>query len=494
MSFRFLRRRRSGFLLMEVLLGITVFSLFVGAVGTTLLYGQENTIMAGDRIRATQLAQRSLDAGRSMRDTSFASLTPGTHGVWVDRTTKKWAFSGSSVTTSGGYIVQLTVTQLAADWVRLDAQTKWKHGYNRSGSVLLSTDLTDWSLPLTVGDWSGMTEQGSWTAAGTPILHGMALSNTTMFIGSEYAAGRGLYVLDISNLAAPQRIASSFDLGFTGYDVLVRGMRLYVLTSDPNAELKVYDITTPSGLSAGTTVATYDLPGSGWGRTLALRNATLIVGAIASATMGQDELYTFDISDADAITLQDSLNNTASIMDIAVSGTAAILATTDDGAELIFADIETPTDITFPANQGYNATDNLDGISIAATGTSAVLGRNFSTATEEMILFSFPGKGYEPPPPGPWFYDVSSATNGSVYDISVDPSGCYAFLATNAPSTDVRAVRISSLALPPGASHDASTGVGRGVLYDITRDRLFLITDTALHVLQPNVGASSCAL
>jgi len=486
-----IRRQRPGFLLMEVLIGITVFSLFVSAIGYTLLYGQENTIMAGDRIRATHLTQRALDATRSIRDGAFSSVTTGTHGVWVDRTTKKWAFSGSQVISSGGYVTKVTVESLATDWVRVTGETKWKHGYNRSGAVLITTELTDWGAAKPVGNWANFTLEGSWTDAGTPVMSSIALYGNYLFAGSDTSGGgRGLYIFDITTLTAPSRINSSFNLGHATYDLAVKGQRLYVLNGDNSNEIRVYDITTPSGISPGTTVTTYNLPGSGRARSLALRGTTLIVGAAESGTAGEDEVYTFDISNSGSIVLQDSLDDASTVYGIAVSGTAAILATSDNGAEMKYVKVDVPANISFPVNQGYNATDTPDGTAIAITGTSAVLGRANGSSIEEMLLFEMEGGGgYDVPPPGPWFHEAG----GGVNDIALDPTGCYAFLATSFATKDMQAVKLPDTALPEADSYDTSTGFGRGIYYDITRDRVYMVTDSALLIFKPGSGSNSCS-
>lgn len=479
---------RPGFLLLEVMLGIVLFSLFLSAIGFTLLYGQEGTIMSGDRVRATHLTQRALEAARSIRDTTFSGLTAGQHGVWINGA-GQWAFTGSAVTFSGGYVTQLTVTPLASDWIGLTAETRWKHGYGRSGSVILSTQLTDWRSTIPVGNWASLTLQGTYTAAGTPLFNHVDLSGDYAFITSEVSdGGVGLYIIDLSNLSSPQRVAASFSLGSAGYAVRVRGQRLYVLTADANAELKVYDIASPTVFSAADLVTSYNIPGSGRGRSMVVAGNSLVVGVTESATSGHDELYTFDISNSGSVVLQDSLDRSASFWSVALSGTSALLASSDDGAELLLADIETPANLSFPANQGYNMTNSQDALTVAVSGTAAVLGRANGSSIDEMALFDLEGGGGFPaPPPGPWYHEVGGSVNG----VAMDPAGCYAFLASDFSNKELQIVRIRSSALPEASSYNATSGAGRGLHYDAERDRLLLLTNTALHIFQPGSGTCS---
>src|SRR5581483_9328411 len=97
---------------------------------------------------------------RAIRDGSYAAVTSGAHGFAVSHA-GTWTFSGTSLTSTGSYASVLTVTPIASDWMTLSSLTNWKHGYNRSGSVLLTTELTDWQGTRTVGNWSSLTVDGS---------------------------------------------------------------------------------------------------------------------------------------------------------------------------------------------------------------------------------------------------------------------------------------------------------------------------------------------
>src|SRR3990167_6343109 len=118
---RVLRTHRPGFLLLEALLGITVFGMFLAAVTFILLHGQEESIRGGDRMRATLFSEQALEAVRSIRDTNFSALTAGAHGVGVGPT-GTWVFSGSKTVYDNRYTTVVTITALASDWVQVAAR------------------------------------------------------------------------------------------------------------------------------------------------------------------------------------------------------------------------------------------------------------------------------------------------------------------------------------------------------------------------------------
>src|SRR3989344_4346641 len=83
-----------GFSVVEVLLSSTVFILLVTALVGAYLYGEESTMLGGNRERATMLAEEGLEATRNIRDAAFSSLSDGTFGLAT--TSNEWNLSGSS--------------------------------------------------------------------------------------------------------------------------------------------------------------------------------------------------------------------------------------------------------------------------------------------------------------------------------------------------------------------------------------------------------------
>ncbi len=478
-------RKRPGFLLLEVLLGIAVFSIFLAGLGMTLLYGQENTINAGDRTRGVYLTTRTMEAIRSMRDASFASVTTGTKGIWPHKSTNMWAFSGTQVTLSGAYTVSVTVSSKASDWMAFTGTTTWKHGYNRGGTVKLYGEITDWKAKKTVGNWASASLEASLAPGGTPLFNDIAVAGNVAYITCN--ATTGLYMMDISNTASPTRINSSFSLGYSATDVVIRGKRLYVLTSDSNAELKVYSIT--NATASPVLITSYNLPGSGLGRSLALGWYNLYVTATYSATTGQYEYYSFDITNSGSLVLEGSLHDTDTPSAIALTGTSAYIGSALDTAELRVLKASSTGGLS---NAGsYNVSDRtLNGISMAVSGTSAILGTEKGTTISEMVLFNIGGGGVPSgAASGPWYHD----TSGSLLDVDMDMYRCYTFVAADSGRKAFQVVDMrNKTTLPELYSYNATTGRARGLFYDLVRDRVYLTTDSAILIFRPSTSGGTC--
>ncbi len=466
---------------------MSVFAVFLAAVSTVLLRGQESTLQAGDYTRGVYIAEQSIEAARAIRDKGFSNLTAGAHGVGL-ASDGTWGWNGTKTVSSGTYVTSLSITSPSATRRQVTAITKWKHGYSRSGSVVLSTELNDWRTKRTMGDWASATLTGSYVDAGTPLFNDVAVAGNYAFVTSgKSAGGAGLYVFDISSLRSPVRVASSFSLSGTGYSVAVRGRRLYVAVASPSAEIQVYDITVPAALSAATLVTSYDLPGTAMIRALTLRGATLYVGAKYTTTAGQNQFYTFDVSNSGSVVLRASAFENGDINSIALTGTAAYLGSSVGTYELRVYNVANPAAPVRLGNTNLSA-GTQQALSIAISGTSALVGRIRNAATPELVLFDTEGGGMPAPPPGPWTYEAS----GSVLGLDLDPTGCYAFVGNTWTRRALQVVDLDNHAMTLLTSYSSTSGPGRGLRYDVVRDAVYLLTQKGFLIFRPGTSSSPC--
>lgn len=133
--------KQSGFSLVEVILSSSIFILLVTALVGAWLYGQESTMLAGNRVRATLLAEEGLEAVRNIRDNDFANISNGTHGLVISG--DQWILSGSS-DTSGIFIRQIEVSSLDDDHKEVTSTVRWQQNSQRPGEVSVATHLTNW--------------------------------------------------------------------------------------------------------------------------------------------------------------------------------------------------------------------------------------------------------------------------------------------------------------------------------------------------------------
>ncbi|TSC80548.1 MAG: Uncharacterized protein G01um101425_202 [Candidatus Peregrinibacteria bacterium Gr01-1014_25] len=487
------RRCHSGFLLLEALIAFTLLGLFLLAVGLTLLLSHRGVLAAGDRTRGIGLAERALEAARSIRDQSFASVTDGNHGVVVGTgaSAGQWKWSGTAVTGSG-YTTVVTVSTIAADRKRADARTSWNFGASRSGSVLLTTELTDWRLAWSVGNWGVASLDGSITEGAAVVFRDVLVvaSGSTLaayVTGDDSVAGNGVLVAyDVTTMPPTKQWSETF--GGQGLQLAVRGSTLYVLTRAAGSEVRVYNI---ASLFSPALLSSRDIPGSGRARSIAVRQDALLVGAAQDAV--EAELYAYAIPQASIFTLSGSLQMTdgsapISINMIGLRGKYGYLATSQDTAELRVAGVDDAERLTAQSASGYNLTDRSeDGTAIAITGTAALIGTQGGSLFSEAVLLTATG-AVPRSPPGPWAHEAGSGVSPSaqVNDIAMDPSQRYAFCAVEG-DRDLQIVDLRKLqqGQPEEVFSATLAGFGRAVHYNIQRDRLYMLTDTILSVYKP---------
>jgi prepilin-type N-terminal cleavage/methylation domain-containing protein len=174
------RINQQGFSLVEILLAVAVFSLFVTAVVGGVVYGRESTTLAGQRQRAVRLADECQEAVRGIRDGGYSNLTNGTFGLSLNA--GHWTLAGASdltdiftrsVSIADGVLNQKTIT----------CNVTWQQNLQRSGSVQTVSYLTNWNTTvnnlrngmLVYGDGGNSTDAikyqiynsttGTWSAA-----------------------------------------------------------------------------------------------------------------------------------------------------------------------------------------------------------------------------------------------------------------------------------------------------------------------------------------
>lgn len=132
-----------GFSLVEAMLASTIFILLVTATIGAYLYGQESTMLAGNREHAIMLAEEGLEATRNIRDENFANLSNGSKGLAISG--NQWVFSGAQDIT-GIFTRQVSISPEGADKnkKRITATVTWQQNPQRTGSVSLATRFTNW--------------------------------------------------------------------------------------------------------------------------------------------------------------------------------------------------------------------------------------------------------------------------------------------------------------------------------------------------------------
>ncbi len=467
--------------MLDVLIGLAVFAIIVSGIIYAMLFSQQGILRSGDHIRAVFLNQKAIAAVKSMRDRDVSLLTEGAYGITLG-VSGMWEFSGSGTVSSDGYVTTVTVEPLDGENYRVAATTSWEHPIAGSGSITLTTDITDWHRVKIASNWSSIALDGAYVDDGTPLFNAAAVQVSFAFVTSETSdGGNGLYVFDISDTSAPTRVAETFDLGAPGYDVLIVGDTLFVVTGDASAEVRIFDITDPSSFDAGDLIGTINIPGSSNARAIMYYDGTLFV--VGREDVSASEIFAYDVSDIGSITLLSDLDDPgASFTDIRLLSSYAYVGSSADTREIRVIDVFDPADLQFAPGNGYNLPDTPDATSVVAFGGYVLVGRNQGDVTEEWHLFDVSESPVPPVAP----FNAEAGANVNALDF--EPTGTYVFSATNHDGQELVVLDVDIFAgggNPIVETYDTITGFGRGVHYDAIHDRVLLLTNTAFIILRP---------
>lgn len=149
----------NGFSLIEVILSTAVFALIVVALSGAYLYGEESTMLAGNRARAIMLAEEGVEAARNIRDASYTNLVDGTYGLAT--TSNQYNLAGTS-DTNGFFTRAINIATVDAKRKDITSTVTWQQNNQRTGSVSMVSRLTNW-LALGVSTFKSLIIYGDGT-------------------------------------------------------------------------------------------------------------------------------------------------------------------------------------------------------------------------------------------------------------------------------------------------------------------------------------------
>ena len=147
----------NGFSLIEVLLAGTLFALLTTALVGAYLYGEEATVLALNRARATMLAEEGLEAVRNIRDALYANLIDGTYGLSL--ASGQWSLVGTPDSTDI-FTRQIVIAPAGVNRKSVSVNVTWQQNPQRSGNVSALTRLTNWIAYVT-GNWASPIQTAS---------------------------------------------------------------------------------------------------------------------------------------------------------------------------------------------------------------------------------------------------------------------------------------------------------------------------------------------
>jgi len=377
-----------GFSLVEVLLAVSIFGLLVMGLVGGLIFGQQATSLAGARSRAVMLAEEGLEATRNLRDASYANLTNGNHGLQI--AADQWGFSGTSDTTDSIFTRQIVISDAEANRKNVTSTVTWQQNPQRTGSVTLTTMLTNW-LGTKKGLAPSLFGTFDLTAAnsGSDVADAISLAAqaSLVYLGRDVNPGNEFFVIDVSDPANPS-LSGQLGLGGTPNDIAVSGNYAYIASADNYGELTVVNISNPA---SPTIAATFDLTaansGSANSDALAVAIGQTNYLYLTRTASGGKEFYVFDISTPASPSLAGSIDLNGNLNEIVSTGSYAFAASSDDSQEFQIINVTSVSSPALAASLDLDqGSPSSDGFSVAAGTNTAYLGRDGSPGGPEFYI------------------------------------------------------------------------------------------------------------
>lgn len=136
-----LKTNTKGFSLIEIMLAVSMISVFVIIFITAIIDSQEVNLLTSKRNTATRIAEEGIEAVRNMRDESFNNLVDGTYGLAL--ISNKWSLVSSSDITNNEYTRSIKITPVNERMKQVESTVTWQQNAQRPGSITLTTNLID---------------------------------------------------------------------------------------------------------------------------------------------------------------------------------------------------------------------------------------------------------------------------------------------------------------------------------------------------------------
>jgi len=442
----------AGFSLVEVLLAVAIFVLIISTYVMAMIYGQENTALAGKRARAVLLASEGLAVMQNMGDSNFANLINGTYGLALSSNT--WSLTGVSDVWDI-FTREIIISSVNTNTKKVESRVSWQQNLQRQGTVSLITYLTNWAV-IKGTAWATAVIESFLDLNGNQAGLKVQVQGDYAYVVRQ-GGDPEFAVINISNPASPS-LVGSLVLAGTPSNLAVSGNYAYVSSSDNSSELQIIDITTPN---APNQVGSYNATGS------ANANGVSVVGTVvylSRASSNSDEFYTINVTNPASPSLLGSLNLGANANEILVNGNYAYVTTASNSQEIMIINVTDPSNIT---NIGsYDLASNSDALTIARAGNYLLVGcvgagieSNFHILdTANPINLTLLG---------------SYTAGGDINDIALNLNNndTYAFLATSESALEFQVLDITDPANIVLLTSAEMTGQINGVAYSPTLDR-----------------------
>ncbi len=484
-----------GFAILEILIAITIFTLFSVGVFYLSLDSLQRDSKIELRSDALNYVQEGIEAVRSMRDRNFLLLTNGDHGLQLQN--DLWSFIAAPENIDNFYSRTITIYDvyrdingdisnnggtLDPDIKKVTSEVTWMEKGLFPKSLEITTYLTNWTgddiIETTCTEFDdGTFDTTETTPTPEPPADNCAIqldlveSQSAFFssanigdhgndvdINGNYAYiannknQTGFTIVDVTNRQSPQ-VIKNLDIEGKGRKITYDGNYAYVGVEKSSKGLAIINVSDPANASISSKFNIGD-----YGNAIAVSGNYLYMG-IEEDT---NSFKVVNVTNKAAPSIAATLNFDAIVHEVHVNGNYAYVGLEDDfeGFRIV--------NIANPANpQKISALDVDEEVnSIKVQGPYAYVGIEDSGNSLKVINISNPAAPIEV---------ASLNVNGEIKDLTI--SGNYLYAAVDDTNAGLAAISIENPAAPVLLYNRDINGKGSGI--DSDASYVYISTDTA---------------
>lgn len=441
---------KKGFSLVEAVLASALLALLVTAFMGAVIFGRENTAVAGARARAALLAEEGLEAVRNIGDAGFTNLTDGSHGLTISG--NKWIFSGTTDAVDA-FTRHILISSSGSSRKYVTSTVTWQQTPSRSGEVNLVTLATNW-LKGAAGGCLNPYQKTNLNLSGAQDGLKIQVQDNYAYIVRNDSTPDFL-VIDVTDTSNPN-IVGSLTLSGIPSNIVVSGNYAYVSTSDDSSELQVIDVSNPASPSLA---GSFNAAGTANANGIYINGSSIYLVRDSST---DDEFLIINVSTPTSPTLTGSLDLGDKGYEVFVSGNNAAIASGHNSQELQIVDISSPGSPSLVGS--YNISGNTDALTVSGSGNYIFLGQgnNFN-------IFNIST------PSSPTLSGIFDTT-GSVLDIALNLGGSTSvYIGTDVANKEFQVIDVSTPSAPTRLCFLDITGNTplNGIAYSESKDTAF---------------------
>ena len=157
-SLRSLEKQDPGFSLVEILLAVGIFALFGTIMLSAFVYGREGVKLAGDRSRATEIANAGVEVVRNIANPNYSNLSSFSNGTnyYVNSVNNQWQLTTTPQTIDNKYTRVINFSDGPNGSRKISVTVTWAQNLVRTGLVNVNTYFANWRQPTSSPIKSGL--------------------------------------------------------------------------------------------------------------------------------------------------------------------------------------------------------------------------------------------------------------------------------------------------------------------------------------------------